>query len=193
VVTGGQSMNPSTADLLDAVGRVGAASVIILPNNKNIIPVAGRVDELCDRPVAVVPTRTVAEGFAALVAYDPEATLDDNVLAMGGAAEHVVAGEVTRAVRDASSPVGAIHNGDYLGIARHGIAAIDGSVVGATTKLLASLLTDEHELVTLIAGEDATPADTAMIEAWLSQHRPDVTAEVHHGGQPLYPYYVGVE
>jgi DAK2 domain fusion protein YloV len=193
VVTGGQSMNPSTADLLDAVARVSADSVVILPNNKNIVPVAGRVGELCDRPVAVVPTRTVAEGFAALVAYDPEASLDENVAAMCGAAEHVVAGEVTRAVRDAASPIGPIHCGDYLGIARHGIAAVDDSLAGATTKLLDALVADEHELVTLIAGADATPADTAKIEAWLAQHRPDVTAEVHHGGQPLYPYYVGVE
>jgi DAK2 domain fusion protein YloV len=193
VVAGGQSMNPSTAELLDAVTRVAANAVIILPNNKNIVPVAGRVDELCDRPVAVVPTRTVAEGFAALVAYDPEASLADNVEAMGAAAAHVVAGEVTRAVRDATSPVGAIRDGDYLGIARDGIAAVDGSLAGATTKLLSSLLTDDHEIVTLIAGEDATPADTAAIEAWLSQHHPDITAEVHHGGQPLYPYYIGVE
>jgi DAK2 domain fusion protein YloV len=193
VVTGGQSMNPSTAELLDAVGRVAANAVVILPNNKNIVPVAGRVGDLCDRPVAVVPTRTVAEGFAALVAYDPEAPLADNAAAMGAAAEHVLAGEVTRAVRDATSPVGAIRDGDYLGIAREGIAAVDGSLTGATTKLLSALLTDDHELVTLIAGADATPADTAAIEAWLAVHHPDITAEVHHGGQPLYPYYVGVE
>jgi dihydroxyacetone kinase-like predicted kinase len=193
VVTGGQSMNPSTADLLDAVGRVAADSVVILPNNKNIVPVADRVGDLCDRPVAVVPTRTVAEGFAALVAYDPESSLEENVTAMRGAAAHVVAGEVTRAVRDAASPIGPIHNGDYLGIARHGIAAVADSLAGATTQLLDTLIADEHELVTLIAGADATPADTAMIEAWLAEHRPDVTAEVHHGGQPLYPYYIGVE
>jgi dihydroxyacetone kinase-like predicted kinase len=193
VVTGGQSMNPSTADLLDAVGRVAADSVVILPNNKNIVPVADRVGDLCDRPVAVVPTRTVAEGFAALVAYDPESSLEENVTAMRGAAAHVVAGEVTRAVRDAASPIGPIHNGDYLGIARHGIAAVADSLAGATTQLLDTLIADEHELVTLIAGADATAADTAMIEAWLAEHRPDVTAEVHHGGQPLYPYYIGVE
>jgi dihydroxyacetone kinase-like predicted kinase len=193
VVTGGQSMNPSTADLLDAVARVPADSVVILPNNKNVIPVAERVGDLADRPVAVVPTRTIAEGFASLVAYDPEASLEENTAAMRGAAEHVVAGEVTRAVRDASSAVGPIHSGDYLGIARHGIAAVDGSLAGATTKLLDTLVAGDHELVTLIAGADATPADTALIEAWLAQHHPDVTAEVHHGGQPLYAYYVGVE
>ena len=193
IVTGGQSMNPSTADLLDAVARVPADSVVILPNNKNIVPVADRVGDLCDRPVAVVPTRTVSEGFAALVAYDPEASLEENVVAMRAAAAHVVAGEVTRAVRDSASAAGPIHTGDYLGIARQGIAAVDDSLAGATTKLLDALLDDDHELVTLIAGADATPADTAKIEAWLAQHRPDVTAEVHHGGQPLYAYYVGVE
>jgi hypothetical protein len=193
VVAGGQSMNPSTAELLQAVERAPGRSVVILPNNKNIVPVARQVDAHTDKTVVVVPTRTVAEGFAALVAYDPEAAAADNGEAMGAAAEHVVAGEITRAVRDAASPVGPVRTGDYIGLCDDGIVAIADDVVGATNGLLDHLVGDDHEILTVIAGEDAGEADTAAIVAWMALHRPDVEVEVHHGGQPLYAYYLGVE
>jgi DAK2 domain fusion protein YloV len=193
IVTGGQSMNPSTADLLAAVDACPADGVVILPNNKNIIPVAQQVAAHTGKAVRVVPTRNVAEALAALVDYDPEADLDDNATAMQVSAEAVVAGEVTQAVRDANSPAGPVRTGDHIGIGPHGIAAVAGTVVGACTALLDALVTDDHEIVTLIAGADADPADTAEIEAWLEAERPDVAVEVHLGGQPLYTYYLGVE
>jgi DAK2 domain fusion protein YloV len=193
VVAGGQSMNPSTAELLDAAKRVPADNVVILPNNKNIVPVARQVDGLCDKSVAVVPTRAVAEGFAALVAYDPDGDLQANVEAMAAAADHVVAGEVTQAVRDASSPAGPIRVGDWLGIGRDRIEVVAPTLAAAAIGLLERIVTDDHELVTLVVGADAGADDTDAVQQWLAEHRPDVEVEVHHGGQPLYPFYVGVE
>ena len=193
IVAGGQSMNPSTAQILEAVQAAPADEVVVLPNNKNIIPVAEQVDELTDKRVRVVPTRGIAEGFAALMAYDPDSEVDENAAAMTEAAAAVTIGEVTRAVRASSSEVGPIAAGDFLGIAREGIKAVDATLSGAATALLAELVGDDHEIVTVIEGEGATAADTRRITEWLGEHRPGVQAEVHHGGQPLYAYYFGIE
>ncbi|MFP3900639.1 MAG: DAK2 domain-containing protein [Acidimicrobiia bacterium] len=193
IVAGGQSMNPSTADLLAAVEAVPAEQVIILPNNKNIIPVAEQVDAHTQRTVRVVPTRGIAEGFAALMGYDPEASADPNAEEMMSLAGNVVAGEVTRAVRDSTCPLGPIEEGDFIGIARDGIRAIEATVGAAAIRLLEALVTDEHEIVTIIEGEGATAGDTRQITEWLDENRPDVAPEVHHGGQPLYPYLFGIE
>jgi DAK2 domain fusion protein YloV len=193
IVAGGQSMNPSTADLLAAVDAVPATQVVILPNNKNIIPVAEQVDAQTDRSVKVVATRGIAEGFAALMGYDPEAPVDENAKEMAALSANVIAGEVTRAVRDSSCDVGPIREGDFLGIARDGITSVGPTVAGAATALLDALVTDDHEIVTVIEGEGSTAADTRAITEWLGEHRPDVAPEVHNGGQPLYPYLFGVE
>ncbi|HEX6237690.1 MAG TPA: DAK2 domain-containing protein [Acidimicrobiales bacterium] len=193
IVAGGQSMNPSTADLLAAVEAVPAEQVIILPNNKNIIPVAEQVDAHTRRTVRVVPTRGIAEGFAALMGYDPEALAEANAAEMLSLAGNVVACEVTRAVRDSTCPLGPIKEGDFIGIAREGIRAIEATVGAAAIRLLEALVTDEHEIVTIIEGEGATAGDTRQITEWLDENRPGVSPEVHHGGQPLYPYLFGIE
>ncbi|HKY68501.1 MAG TPA: hypothetical protein VJM49_19100, partial [Acidimicrobiales bacterium] len=193
IVAGGQSMNPSTADLLAAVEAVPASQVVILPNNKNIVPVAEQVDAHTERSVRVVATRGIAEGFAALMGYDPEAPVDENAKEMTALSANVLAGEVTQAVRDSTSDAGPIREGDFLGIARDGIKAVEPTIAGAATRLLELMVTDDHEIVTVIEGDGATPADTRAITEWLGQHRPGVSPEVHHGGQPLYPYLFGVE
>jgi dihydroxyacetone kinase-like predicted kinase len=193
IVTGGQSMNPSTAELLQAVEQVPADEVVILPNNKNIIPVAEQVDGQTSKSVHVVPTKGITEGFAALVVYDPEADGAANAGEMTEAAAAVVAGELTQAVRDSSCDVGPIAEGDWLGIARDGIRAVEGELTDAATKLLAELVLPSHEIVTIIEGEGATAGSTRHITEWLSEHRPAATCEVHHGGQPLYPYLFGIE
>jgi DAK2 domain fusion protein YloV len=194
VVTGGQSMNPSTAQLLEAVERSPAQEVVILPNNKNIIPVAEQVDELSEKRVRVVPTRGVTEGFAALLNYDPDAGLDENADGMQAAAENVVAGEVTRAVRASVCDAGPIAEGDWLGIARDGIKVVDhGSLSQAVIELLDVLVTDDHEIITLIEGEGSSAGETRRVTEWVAEHRPDAAVEVHHGGQPLYPYLIGIE
>jgi DAK2 domain fusion protein YloV len=193
VVTGGQSMNPSTAQLLEAVEASPAPEVVILPNNKNIIPVAEQVDALTAKAVRVVKTRGVTEGFAALLAYDPDAAVGRNAEGMQAAADNVVAGEVTRAVRASVFDGGPIAEGDWLGIARDGIKVAEPALADAVTGLLDLLVTDDHEIVTLIEGEGSGAASTRHVTEWLAEHRPDVAVEVHHGGQPLYPYLIGIE
>jgi DAK2 domain fusion protein YloV len=194
IVTGGQTLNPSTAELLATVEAVNADQVVILPNNKNIIPVAEQVNALTSKSVVVVPTRTMPEALAALIVYDPEAEVDENAAEMNEAIDAVATGEVTQAVRDTNSEAGPIVKGDWMGIVRgDGIVTIAESVVAASTALLTQLIGDEGELLTIIAGSDAAATTTAEIEAWVAEHHPDVQVEVHAGGQPLYPYLFGVE
>jgi DAK2 domain fusion protein YloV len=194
VISGGQTLNPSTAELLAAVEHMNARQVVILPNNKNIIPVAQQIDALTTKDVRVVPTCSMPEALACLVSYDPEASAESNARNMTMAAEAVATGEVTQAVRDTQTDAGQVTEGDWIGIVRgDGIVAIAGTLASASTQLLDHLIGDSGELLTIITGSDATPAQTDQISAWVSEHRPDVAIEVHAGGQPLYPYLFGVE
>ncbi len=194
LVVGGQTMNPATADLVKAVEAIHSEQVVILPNNKNIRPVAEQVDGLASKTVRVVATGSIVEGFAALLAYDPAAGADDNVASMTESAARVVPAEVTRAVRDSMTDAGEVHEGDFIGISRDGVVAVADNVVVCTRLLLSRLLDESsYELVTLIEGEGARVADTRLIEDWLGDEYPDVALEVHQGGQPLYPYLLGIE
>ena len=194
VVTGGQTLNPSTAELLAAVEAVNADQVIVLPNNKNIIPVAEQLAGLTKKIVVVVPTRSMPEALAALIVYDPVASAEINGAEMGEAAESVATGEVTQAVRDTSSDVGQITVGDWIGIVRgDGIVSVNGSVTGASTALLEHLIAPGREIVTIIEGAGASSSVTEALQAWLGDEYPDIQVEVHRGGQPLYPYLFGVE
>ena len=193
MVTGGQTMNPSTAQLLEAVEAAPADEVVILPNNKNIIPVAEQVDDHTTKSVHVVPTTGIAEGFACLLAYDPESPAADNAKAMAEAADAVVAGEVTRAVRDSTCELGPILEGDWIGLSRSGISSISADLGEACVRLLDHLVAEGHEIVTIIEGEGAAAGITRQLTQWLADHRPEAAAEVHHGGQPLYPYLFGIE
>jgi hypothetical protein len=169
------------------------AEIIVLPNNKNILAVAAQACELSERPARVVDTAGIQEGFAALLEYDPEVGADANARAMTAAAGRVVAGEVTQAVRASDTEVGEIVAGDWIGVSRRGIEVVAGTVADATTRLLDRLLDASHEIVTIIEGAGAKPADTRRVTEWLAEHRPDLAVELHRGGQPLYPYLVAVE
>jgi len=193
LVAGGQSMNPSTAQILEVVEGAPSQEIVLLPNNDNIRPVAMQVCELASKTVQVVPTSGIVEGFAALLEYDPEASAPDNATAMAESARRVVAGEVTQAVRDAAGPAGPIHSGDWLGLSRDGVEVVGDTVVEATCGLLGKLMSSDHELVTLIEGDGVGTGETRRVSEWLAEHRPDVAVEVHHGGQPLYPYLVSIE
>ena len=194
VVTGGQTLNPSTQELLDAVEHMNASQVVILPNNKNIIPVAQQVDGLTKKDVRVVPTCSMPEALAALVAYDPEASAEHNGTAMAKAAAAVVTGEITTAVRDTKTDAGAVKAGDTIGLVRgDGVVAIAPDVFECATALLKHIVTDNRELLTIIVGVDAAADTTERIVAWVGEHFSAIACEVHRGGQPLYPYLFGVE
>jgi len=193
VVAGGQSMNPSTAELLEAIEATPAAEVVLLPNNRNVIPVAEHAAELANRPVRLVPTTSLAEGFAALIGFDAGAGADVNARAMAEAAEQVRWGEVTWAVRDATTPAGPVTAGDHIGLMGHEIVVV-GPDLGATScRLLERLVNGEHELVTVVVGEAASPEATQRIADWLSDQRPHVQIEVHRGDQPLSAYLFSAE
>ncbi len=194
VVTGGQTMNPSTQDLLSAVEAVEAEAVILLPNNKNIVPVAGQVASLTVKTVLVVPTVSVPQGLAAMVAYIP--TNSDNeqlAAAMQASADLVRTGELTRAVRASTTSVGPVAEGDWLGLADGELQSVHHDELTALTQLLEHLIAGDTELVTIITGLGARPAITAAVEDWLVAQHPAVETEFMKGDQPLYPYLISVE
>jgi DAK2 domain fusion protein YloV len=193
LVLGGQSMNPSTNELVEAVQRTGSSQVVILPNNKNIQAVAEQVAGLVDVSVAVVSTTSIVEGFAALLAYDPDAALEANVAAMKSSACNVTAGEVTQAVRDTTTDAGEVHEGDWIGLGADGVLSIAESIAAASNQLLERLVRPEHELLTIIEGDGSSPANTRRVTEFLAEEHPQISVEVHFGGQPLYPYYFGLE
>ena len=194
VVTGGQTMNPSTQELLDAVEHMNAMQVVILPNNKNIIPVANKIDELTKKDVRVVPTCSMPEALAALVAYDPEASAEHNGSQMSRAANSVATGEVTQAVRDTNSDAGQVKAGDFIGLVRgDGVVAVAKTLQAVCNDLLAKLITPGRELLTIISGDGATTQSTEGLISHVSKTYPQITCEVHIGGQPFYPYLFGVE
>ena len=198
IVAGGQSANPSTEEILQAIAAAPAEQVVVLPNNRNVVAAAEQAATHSTKKVRVVPTAGIPEGFAALLAYDPEADVDTNADAMAVAAKHVIAGEIARASRPAATSAGAVKEGDWLGISRERIEVVAPSpatAADAAILLLDLLVSDkgEHEIVTVIEGEGAHAADTRRIVEWLAEMRPETTSEVHHGGQPVYPYLFSVE
>ena len=193
VVAGGQSMNPSTAQILEAVEACRADSVIVLPNNKNIVAVAKQVDALSEKQVEVIGTVSVPEALAALVEYDPSATVGDNATSMLDAIGRVRTGEVTQAVRDASVDGEQVREGEWIALARDGVVAVAATPADAVYRLLEALVDDDSEIVTVLVGCDAAAHETERIREHIEFTFPQVEVEFHDGGQPLYPYLVGVE
>jgi hypothetical protein len=191
VVVGGQTMNPSVRDVLAVVDAVAAQTVVVLPNNKNIIPVARQLDGLSAKTIHVVPTRSIPEGLAAMLAFMPKDDPARTVAAMEAAAAGCGWGEVTRAVRDATTPAGVIRAGDWLGIVDGEVRVIAPTTTAAAVGVLASLVNGAAEVVTVITGAEAEAAVTEAITGHLATHAVAVT--VVSGGQPLYPYLFGVE
>ena len=194
VVSGGQTMNPSTKDLLDAAQQVNAEAVVLLPDNSNIIMAAQSACELAEKPCGVVPTRSVPEAFAALFVADPEAPLEQNVEAMTEALADVRTGEVTTAIKDSKdahdNPIAA---GDVIGIAQGSIEVVAHSVDEAVMGLLAAMDADDADTCTLLAGEDMVEDDfEALVEAVEAAYE-DLDVDAHRGGQPLYPVILSLE
>ncbi len=193
VLSGGQSMNPSTEDLLGAISSLTAQHVYVLPNNPNIIMAAKQAAELAERPVTVLPTRTIPQGLAAMLAFQENDAETTNTARMTKAAERVVTGSVTQAVRDTEMDGIRIKDGHYIGIKDKTIVVSDPSVDEACRKLAADLLAANGDMITVLTGEGADPAATQRLADWLAEQYPDVEVEVHEGGQPLYPYLFAVE
>ena len=192
VVNGGQTMNPSTAELLAAVEDVHAESVIILPNNKNIQMAAQQVIPIAPMPVAVVPTTSVPEAFAALLAADTHADLESVTEAMTEAAAEVRTGEVTTAVKDSKGKVGPISKGQVIGIADHEIEVVGEDVADVALRL-ADIIIGDGETLTLLGGSDISDPDLQELATDIAAAHPEVEVEHHRGGQPLYPVIMSVE
>ena len=194
VVSGGQTMNPSTKDLLDAAAKVNADAVIFLPNNKNIIMAAQSACELSDIPAGVVPTKSVPQAFAAMFGVDGEASLEDNVEAMTEAFADVKTGEVTTAIKDSKDAEGnAIADGDVIGIADGAIHAVGHSVSDVVMGLLEHMEADDCDTCTLLAGEDLSDEDFQALQERIEQAYEDLEIDAHRGDQPLYPIVFSVE
>ncbi|PNV64884.1 Dak phosphatase [Rubneribacter badeniensis] len=194
VVSGGQTMNPSTKDLLDAVGAVNADAVIILPNNKNIIMAAQSACDLSDTPCAVVPTRSVPEAFAALFGFDEGAGLEENVESMTEAYAEVRTGEVTRAIKDSKDAHdNPIKEGDVIGIADGSIEAVGSSVDDVVLSLLAAMGAEEADTLTILAGEDLSDEAFDGLVERIEGAFGELEVDAHRGDQPLYPVVMSVE
>jgi len=191
IVDGGQSMNPSTAEMLDAINDMPQARILIIPNNKNIIPAAEQTKELTEKEVVVIPAVSIAEGFAAMVAFDPRGEIESNSEKMIKAIERVKTGAVTVAVRDSKVKLGKIKKGNFIGLFRGEIVAASNDALEAASTLLESMLSGDDEIVSMIIGEEAHGLNHAEIMDFLEDK--DLEVEVIDGGQPVYHYIFGVE
>lgn len=194
VVSGGQTMNPSTKELLDAVNNVNADSVIILPNNKNIIMASQSCVEISEKPCAVVPTVSVPEAFSALFVFDENATLEENVAEMTEACEEVKTGEVTHAIKDAKDAHGnPIHDGDVIGIADGSIEVVSQSVEEATLGVLKAMEADDADTLTILAGCDMNGEEFEALVEKIEATFDDLEIDAQRGDQPLYPVVLSLE
>ena len=194
VISGGQTMNPSTEDILKAVEQVNAETVFILPNNKNIILAANQAASLCkSKKAVVIPSRTVPQGISAMIAFSDDADPDENQAAMKEAAEGVKTGEVTFSVRDTSIEGKSILKGDIMGITDNGIAAVGPEIFDVAVRMVDAMVDEDSGLVTIYYGEDTNEEDAEKLEQALAEKYPDVELEVHSGGQPIYYYIISVE
>ncbi|WP_406687285.1 DAK2 domain-containing protein [Rossellomorea vietnamensis] len=193
VIEGGQTMNPSTEDIVKAVEEVNAKKVIIMPNNKNIIMAAEQAAEVLEMEVAVVPTKTVPQGMAALLAFNPSASVEDNKQLMTEASKQVKTGQVTFAVRDTSIDGVSISKDDFMGIEEGKIVVSDSDRQKSAQTLLETMLDADSEILTILYGEDVTEEDVESLREYVEQHYEDVEVEVHNGKQPLYSYIFSVE
>ena len=194
IVEGGQTMNPSIEDILDAVNGVGAKTVFVLPNNSNVILAASQAAELADEVnVVVLPTKNVAMGIGAVIAFNPEAGVDENREEMTAAAEQVKTGQVTFAVRDTVFEDKEIKEGDIIGIHNGRIETVGQSIHDITLDLVGHVVEDGDSLITVYYGQDTTEEDAQALGAEVAEQFPDLDVEVQYGGQPLYYYLISAE
>ncbi|WJE40676.1 DAK2 domain-containing protein [Bacillus safensis] len=193
VIEGGQTMNPSTEDIVTAIESVHAATVFILPNNSNIVMAAKQAATVSNREVVVIPTKTVPQGMSALLSLNEAASNEDNERAMLEAIDHVKSGQITFAVRDTQIDGIDIAKGDYMGLFNGKITLTAKNQLDAAKELLTKMVTEDDEIVTIIKGEDASSDELDALQAFIEETFEDVEVEVHDGKQPLYSYILAVE
>ncbi|MCY7779424.1 DAK2 domain-containing protein [Bacillus haynesii] len=193
VIEGGQTMNPSTEDIVQAIKDANADTVVILPNNSNIVMAANQAADVAGQNVIVIPTKTVPQGMAALLAFNPALGADENEAAMLGAIGEVKSGQITYAVRDTNIDGIDIKKGDFMGILNGKIVETASDQLTAAKKLIAGMIDEDSEIVTVIKGEDAPEEEAEELSAFISETYEDVEVEVHDGKQPLYSYILAVE
>lgn len=193
VISGGQTMNPSTADIVDAIKASGANQAVVLPNNSNIFMAAEQAIDLADVPVQVVKTRTVQQGLTAMMGYNPEAEASENANAMSDMIDDVKSAQVTQAVRDTTLNGVEIHNGDWMGIIDGDIQVVADSAEDAAEQSVEKMLDDDSEIVTIIFGADTKEKAANKLAKSVSVIDEDLEVEIHDGGQPLYPFLISVE
>ncbi|MFY0741796.1 DAK2 domain-containing protein [Solibacillus sp. FSL W7-1472] len=193
VIEGGQTMNPSTEDIVKAVKEIGAERVLILPNNKNIIMAAEQAAELLEIEAAVVPTKTIPQGMAAILAYNPAESVETNKANMTQGFAHVKTGQVTFAVRDTSIDGVEIRKDDYMALAEGKIILSTPEMMDAAKKVLEGLMDEDSEIITIIYGEDATAEQAEELQNFIEENYPDAEVEIVEGKQSLYPFILSVE
>lgn len=193
VIEGGQTMNPSTEDIVKAIHDVNAENIIILPNNSNIVMAAQQAASVVDENVIVIPSKTVPQGMAALLAFNPTAEAEELEQVMKEALGNVKSGQITYAVRDTNIDGLDIAKGDFMGISNGKIVVTDRDQLSASKKLLTEMITEDDEILTIIQGEDANDEEVEILIAFAEENFEDVEIEVHKGEQPLYSYIFSVE
>jgi len=194
IIEGGQTMNPSTEDMLNAIEKVNADHVIILPNNKNIILAANQAKSLVeDKEIFVVPTKTVPQGITAVINYVPDLSAEENVSVMEEEIGKVKTGQVTYAVRDTSIDDKEIKQGDYMGLGDHGILSVGENKDAVALQMVKEMMDDEAELISIYYGEDISEAEAEAFSREVGDLYPDCDIELQYGGQPIYYYVVSAE
>ena len=193
VLSGGKTMNPSTKDIVDAIAKTKKDKVIILPNNKNIFLAADQAAEVCDVDAVVVPSKTIAQGMAAMLGFSKDADLEENKEAMTDELDTVISGQVTIAVRDTTIEGREIKKDDYMGIVDGNIVVTNPDRKEAAIEMVKAMLDEDSEVVTIIYGEDGNKEEAEAIETAVSELDEDLEIEIHEGNQPVYPYLISVE
>ncbi|MFJ8261578.1 DAK2 domain-containing protein [Rummeliibacillus sp. NPDC094406] len=193
VIEGGQTMNPSTEDIVNAIKEVGAEKVLILPNNKNIVMAAEQAAELLDIDAAVVPTKSIPQGLSAILAFNPELSVEENKKHMTDAFANVKSGQITFAVRDTSIDGVEIHKDDFMAIKDGSIIQATPSLKVASELLVSDMIDEDSEIVTVLYGQDVEKETVDEYIEFIEEQYPEVEVEVHDGKQPLYPYIISVE
>lgn len=194
LIEGGQTMNPSTEDMLNAIDKVNAKTIYILPNNKNIILAANQARDLTeDKEIIVIPTKTIPQGVTALISFVPEKTAEENTAEMMDAISRVHTGQITYAVRDTRIEDKEIHEGDIMGIGDKGILAVGSGKEDVAVATVNAMMTDDAEVISIYYGSDASEEKAEALAAVLEEKYPDCEVEVNNGGQPIYYYIISVE